>query len=87
MLAALGEPDMGLPKLRPKFTVDEYLAIERVSEFKPYRIVGPVELKMEFTTRGTHNFSPGPGVEQLDDRTWVFRGKDVMEAWLKYSSF
>jgi len=62
-------------------------AIERVSEFKPYRIVGPVELKVEFTTRGTHNFSPGPGVEQLDDRTWVFRGKDVMEAWLKYSSF
>jgi len=26
-------------------------------------------------------------VEQVDERTWVFRGKDIIEAWSKYSSF
>jgi hypothetical protein len=26
-------------------------------------------------------------VEQLDDRTWIFRGKDILDAWLKFSSF
>jgi D-amino peptidase len=62
-------------------------AIERLGEFKPYRISGPVEVKVEFTTRGVRNFSPREGVEQLDERTWVFRGKNIVEAWLKYSSF
>jgi D-amino peptidase len=62
-------------------------AIERLAEFKPYRITGPVEVKVEFTTRGTESFRPREGVERLNDRTWVFRGKDILEAWLKYSSF
>ena len=62
-------------------------AIERLAEFKPYRITGPVEVKVEFTTRGTQSFRPREGVERLNDRTWVFRGKDILEAWLKYSSF
>jgi D-amino peptidase len=62
-------------------------AIDRLSEFKPYRIAGPVEVKVEFTTRGTGYFRPREGLEQLNDRTWVFRGKDIVEAWLKYSSF
>jgi len=26
-------------------------------------------------------------VKQVNERTWVFRGKDIIEAWLKYSSF
>lgn len=62
-------------------------AIERLAEFKPYRITGPVEVKVEFTTKGTHSFRPREGVERLNDRTWVFRGKDILEAWLKYSGF
>jgi len=62
-------------------------AMERLAEFKPYKMTGPVELKVESTTRGTMEFRPQSGVEQINDRTWVFRGKDIVEAWLKYSSF
>ena len=62
-------------------------AMERLSEFKPYRISGPVELKVEFTTRGVREFPPRDGVERLNERTWVLKGKDIVEAWLKYSSF
>jgi D-amino peptidase len=62
-------------------------AMERLNEFKPYKISGPVELKVEFTTRGIHEFTPREGVERLNERTWVFRGKNIEDAWLKYSSF
>jgi D-amino peptidase len=62
-------------------------AMERLAEFKPYRIAGPVEVKVEFTTRGGQEFRPREGVERLDERTWAFRGKDIVDAWLKYSSF
>jgi D-amino peptidase len=62
-------------------------AMERLTEFKPYKVAGPVEVRVEFTPRGTQGFRPREGVEQLNDRTWAFRGKDILEAWLKYSSF
>ncbi len=62
-------------------------AMERLAEFKPYRMAGRVELKVEFTPRSTSTFLPREGVERLNDRTWVFRGKDIIDAWLKYSSF
>jgi len=62
-------------------------AMERLPEFKPYRMAGPVEVKVEFTTASTASFRPREGVERLNDRTWVFRGKDISDAWLKYSSF
>jgi D-aminopeptidase len=62
-------------------------SMERLAEFKPYKLAGPVEVKVEFTTRGTETFRPREGVEQLNARTWVFRGKDIIDAWLKYSSF
>jgi D-amino peptidase len=62
-------------------------AMERLGEFKPYKITGPAEVKVEFTPRGTPEFAPREGVERLNDRTWVFRGKDIVDAWLKYSSF
>jgi len=62
-------------------------AIERLAEFKPYKMAGPAEVKVEFTTRGTSSFRSREGIEQVNDRTWVFRGKDILEAWLKYSSF
>ncbi len=61
--------------------------LERLTEFKPYRVAGPVEVKVELTTKGSRGFRPREGVEQLNDRTWVFRGKDIMDAWLKFSSF
>ena len=62
-------------------------AMERLAEFKPYVLHGPVEVKVQLTPKGTASLDPAPGIEQLDERTWVFRGKDIIDAWLKYSSF
>jgi D-amino peptidase len=62
-------------------------AMERLGEVKPYKVTGPVEVKVESTPRGTEEFNPREGVERLNGRTWVFRGKDIVDAWLKYSSF
>ena len=50
-------------------------------------LAGPVEVKVEFRARAGATFGPREGVEQLNARTWVFRGKDILDAWLKYSSF
>jgi D-amino peptidase len=62
-------------------------AMERLPEIRPYKISGPAEVKVEFTTRGERTFFPREGVERLNARTWVFRGKDIVDAWLKFSSF
>jgi len=62
-------------------------AMERLAQFKPYVVTGPVEVKVEFTPKGASTFEPREGVKQVNERTWVFRGKDIIEAWLKYSSF
>ena len=61
-------------------------AMERLGEIPPYRMEGPVEAKVQFTTRGVRYFQAREGVEQIDERTWAFRGKDLKDAWLKYSS-
>ncbi|MGO8792570.1 MAG: M55 family metallopeptidase [Terriglobia bacterium] len=61
-------------------------AMERLNEFRPYHISGPVEVKVEFTTRGEADVSPREGVERLDERTWAFHGKDIVDAWLKFGS-
>jgi D-amino peptidase len=62
-------------------------AMQRLAEFRPYRISGPVEVKVEFTTTAGTRFEPREGVERVNERTWVFRGKDIMDAWLKYGYF
>ncbi|MGH9469787.1 MAG: M55 family metallopeptidase [Terriglobia bacterium] len=62
-------------------------AMSRVSEVPPYAVSGPAEVRVEFTTRGVRQFRPREGVQQLDERTWAFRGKDLREAWLKFSDF
>jgi D-amino peptidase len=61
-------------------------AMESLGEFQPYRTSGPMEVKVEFTTRGEANIHVREGVERLDERTWVFRGKDIVDAWLKFGS-
>ena len=63
------------------------LAMEHLSGFKAYEISGPVEVRVELTTKGTRGLRPRDGVQQLNERTWTFRGKDILEAWLKFSSF
>jgi D-amino peptidase len=62
-------------------------AMGELGSIKPYSVRGPVEVKVELTSSSTRTFAKQPGVEQLNGRTWVFRGKDLMGAWLKYSSF
>lgn len=62
-------------------------AMQRLAEVKPYVLAGPVEVKVEFATTATHQYRASEGVQQLNERTWSFRGKDVVDAWLKYSSF
>jgi len=62
-------------------------AMERLGEFRPYKIAGPVEVKVEFTTAAGAQFELREGVERVNERTWAFRGKDFMDAWLKYGSF
>ena len=62
-------------------------AMEHLAEVKPYKVSGPVEVRVEFTTAAGAVFQERDGVERVNDRTWVFRGKDIMDAWLKYSSF
>ena len=61
-------------------------AMERLGEIPPYKIEGPVEAKIQFTTRGVQYFQRREGIEQIDERTWTFRGKDLKDAWLKYSA-
>lgn len=62
-------------------------AMERLPEIKPYTLSGPVEVKVEFTPRTEDRYESREGVQQVDARTWTFRGKDIVDAWLKYSSF
>jgi D-amino peptidase len=61
-------------------------AMERLGEFQPLRISGPIEVKVEFTTRGEAAIRPREGVERLSERTWAFHGKDIVDAWLKFGS-
>ncbi|MGH9328770.1 MAG: M55 family metallopeptidase [Terriglobia bacterium] len=61
-------------------------AMSRIPEIPPYRVAGPVEFKVEFTTRGVKQFRPRDGVEQLDERTWVFRANDIRDAWQMYAT-
>jgi len=61
--------------------------MQRLGQVKPYTLAGPVQVKVECTTTGTRSFRSGDGIERINDRTWVFHGKDIMDAWLKYSSF
>jgi D-amino peptidase len=63
-------------------------AMRRLAEIKPYRMNGPVEVKVEFATQAAaQNIRPREGVERLNERTWAFRGKDIRDAWLKFSDF
>lgn len=62
-------------------------AMGKLATIQLYSVKGPVEVKVELTSSSTRTFAKQPGVEQLDGRTWVFRGNDLKSAWLKFSSF
>jgi len=59
-------------------------AMKRLVEFKPYRVEGPVEVKVEFTTAGVPGSALGRASQRLDERTVVYRGKNIIDAWFKF---
>ncbi len=59
-------------------------AMQRLPQIKPYKLAGPVEVKVEHTVQGTPLNPPHEGIERLNDRTWVFRAKDMLEMCSKY---
>jgi D-amino peptidase len=61
-------------------------AMKRLAEFKPYAIAEPVELKIEYTTVGTRPFWPRENLAQVDERTWIFRGKNFLDVWERFLS-
>jgi D-amino peptidase len=62
-------------------------AMQHLSEFKSYKIAGPVEVRIEFTVESTPVYRPREGVERINERTYVYRGKDIVDAWLKWGDF
>jgi D-amino peptidase len=59
-------------------------AMQRLSQIKPYKLAGSVEMKIEYTPQGTPLIPPREGIERLNERTWLFRGKDILEVCSKY---
>ena len=58
-------------------------AVQRLAEFRPYRVPAPVDLRIEYVP-GQPALPPREGVERLNDGTWVLHGKDFMEAYYRY---
>jgi D-amino peptidase len=63
-------------------------AMKKLPDSRPYRLTGPVALRIEYSTRSTLPLNVGrlPGSEVIDARTVEYRGKDVLEAWTFYSA-
>ncbi len=60
-------------------------AVRKIGQIQPYKVSGPVTIRIEYTTRNSLPISAGlaPGTKVLDDRTIQFDGKDFMEAWIR----
>jgi D-amino peptidase len=60
-------------------------AMQRIGEIKPYKIEGPVDIQIEYTTRNALGVDAHlrPGAEIIDARTIRYHGKDFMEAWTR----
>ncbi len=58
-------------------------AMLRRVEIKPYKVTGPVEFRIEYTTRNPvrPEVERGPGITKINQRTISIRGKDFIEAW------
>jgi D-amino peptidase len=62
-------------------------SMAKIGKIRPYKIDGPVNLDIEFTTRSTLSpqTSYPPGVERVGPRAIRYSGKDFMEAWTHYA--
>jgi D-amino peptidase len=63
-------------------------AMKKLLQIPPYRIEGPVTFEVEYTTRNSLPINAGlaPGTEVVDDRTIRYKGKDFLEAWIRYDA-
>jgi D-amino peptidase len=79
---------MSAPAARDAIRAGAARAMRILETVKPYRVGGPVALRIEFSTRSTLPLNAGlaPGSEVIDARTIEFRGKDILEAWTRYRS-
>ncbi|MDQ2898668.1 MAG: M55 family metallopeptidase [Acidobacteriota bacterium] len=61
-------------------------SMAKIGSIQPYRVAGPVTLRIEYTTRNSLplDSESRTGAEVLDDRTIQFKGKDIVEAWRLY---
>ncbi|MEX2264128.1 MAG: M55 family metallopeptidase [Bryobacteraceae bacterium] len=61
-------------------------AMAKIGKVRPYKLEGPVTFEIEFTTRSALGIDAGllPGAEIVDARTVRFKGKDFLEAWMRY---
>lgn len=59
-------------------------AMKRLAEFKPYRVEGPVEVKVEFATSAAPGPEPRRSSRRIDERTVVYTGNNIIDAWFKF---
>ena len=59
-------------------------AMKRLAEFKPYQVEGPVEVKVEFTTSGAPGPKPRRASRRIDERTVIYTGNSIIDAWFKF---
>jgi D-amino peptidase len=61
-------------------------SVAKIGRIKPYVVKGPVTLEVEYTTRNSLPIDSQyrTSAEVVDDRTIRYRGKDILETWLRY---
>jgi len=61
-------------------------AVERLKEFTPWKIAGPIELKFEYYPEipGTSSSALSSESKQLLPRTTIYRGRNVLEAFQQW---
>jgi D-aminopeptidase len=61
-------------------------AVERLREFSPWKIEGPVELKFEYypDAPGASSTALSTDMKQLLPRTVTYRGRNVLEAFQQW---
>jgi D-amino peptidase len=61
-------------------------AVERLREFSPWKIEGPIELKFEYypDAPGTSSTALSTDMKQLLPRTVTYRGRNVLEAFQQW---
>jgi D-amino peptidase len=63
-------------------------SMAKIGTIRPYRIPGPVALRIEYTTRNSLpvDAEARRGAEVLDDRTIQYKADNILEVWRLYRS-